>query len=96
MSKREPGNEVELKLTTITEVPRHIILVNRTTPRIILSRKTFFDQLEAESFMTNQRQDSSGQSELHFKRKINGKKVTRRFDDSMSSLSNAKEISMNW
>ena len=55
-----------------------------------------FDQLEAESFMTNQRQDSSGQSELHFKRKINGKKVTRRFDDSMSSLSNAKEISMNW
>ena len=46
--------------------------------------------------MTNQRQDSSGQSELHFKRKINGKKVTRRFDDSMSSLSNAKEISMNW
>ena len=45
--------------------------------------------------MTNQRQDSSGQSELHFKRKINGKKVTRRFDDSMSSLSNAKKISMN-
>ena len=31
-----------------------------------------------------------------FKRKINDKKVTRRFDDSMSSLSNAKKISMNW
>ena len=30
------------------------------------------------------------------KEKINDKKVTRRFDDSMSSLSNAKKISMNW
>ena len=29
-------------------------------------------------------------------RKINDKKVTRRFDDSMSSLSNAKKISMNY
>lgn len=34
--------------------------------------------------------------DIHFTRKINNKKVTRRFDDSMSSLSNANEISMNW
>ena len=33
---------------------------------------------------------------IYFKRKINDKKVTRRFDDSMSSLSSAKKISVNW
>ena len=33
--------------------------------------------------------------DIHFKRKINDQKVTRRVDDSMSSLSNAKKISMN-
>ena len=32
----------------------------------------------------------------NFKRKINDKKVTRCFHDPMSSLSNAKKISMNW
>ena len=30
-------------------------------------------------------------TKTNFKRKINDKKVTRRFDDSMSSLSNAKK-----
>ena len=34
--------------------------------------------------------------DVHCKRKINDKKVIRRFDDSMSSLSNAKRIIMNW
>ena len=34
--------------------------------------------------------------DIHFKRKINYKEVTQRFDDSMSSLSNVKKISMNW
>ena len=34
--------------------------------------------------------------DIHLKRKINDKKETRRFDDSMSTLSNAKKISMNW
>ena len=33
---------------------------------------------------------------INFKRKINDKKVTRCFHDPMSSLSNAKKISMNW
>ena len=30
-------------------------------------------------------------TKINFKRKINDKKLTRRFDDSMSSLSNAKK-----
>ena len=34
--------------------------------------------------------------DIHFKRKINDKIVTRPFDDSMSSLSHAKKINMNW
>ena len=34
--------------------------------------------------------------DVHWKRKINDKKVTRRFDDFMSSLSNAKRIIINW